>query len=226
MHSYGYTLLAGDILRLPLTRSFSTNKRSLKKPQGHVTVRPSSQEIGAYAADRNAGVSQNLLGISHSLQDILKPSINVVQVRRQPPAGIVGLADLLRDVPSFKAQVSNASGHPCTRSSEAAQVTIEIAIEHVVSWHAEHMHKPARVCTTSCATAVELSSRPPVVPDALCRHAEHHSRVCKVIRYKLRYAVLAYLCEDCWLVLELVIKIVDVAKHVLHHSNTIVQRRL
>ncbi|KAL0051293.1 hypothetical protein WJX82_005092 [Trebouxia sp. C0006] len=103
MHSYK-TLLAGDILRLPLTRSLSIQKRFLKKSQGHVTLRPSSQQIEAYVADRTAGVSQHLQGISHSLQDILKPSINVVQVRRQPPAGIIGLADLLRDVPSFKAQ--------------------------------------------------------------------------------------------------------------------------
>ena len=132
MHSYK-TLLAGDILRLPLTRSLSIQKRFLKKSQGHVTLRPSSQQIEAYVADRTAGVSQHLQGISHSLQDILKPSINVVQVRRQPPAGIVGLADLLRDVPSFKAQVSNAFDHPCTRSSEAAQVTIELAVEQVLS---------------------------------------------------------------------------------------------
>ena len=174
MHSYK-TLLAGDILRLPLTRSLSIQKRFLKKSQGHVTLRPSSQQIEAYVADRTAGVSQHLQGISHSLQDILKPSINVVQVRRQPPAGIIGLADLLRDVPSFKAQVSNAFDHPCTRSSEAAQVTIELAVEQVLSWHAEHVHKSARVCTASCARAVELSSRQPFVPDALRRHAKHHS---------------------------------------------------
>lgn len=128
MHSYGYTLLAGDILRLPLTRSFSTYKRSLKKPQGHVTLRPSSQEIGAYAADRNAGVSQHLLGISHSLQDILKPSINVVQVRRQPPAGIVGLADLLRDVPSFKAQST------CTSQPKSVQQ----AVQQLLSYLPDH----------------------------------------------------------------------------------------
>lgn len=174
MHSYK-ALLAGDILRLPLTRSLSINKRPPKKLQGHVTLRPRGQEIEAYAADRTAGVSQHLQGISHSLQDILKPSINVVQVRRQPPAGIIGLADLLRDVPSFKAQVGNAFDHPCTRSSEAAQVTIEAAVGHAITWYAEHMHKPARVCTTSCATAVDLSSRPPFVPNALCRHAKHHS---------------------------------------------------
>ncbi|KAA6426887.1 MAG: hypothetical protein FRX49_03211 [Trebouxia sp. A1-2] len=104
MHSYK-TLLAGDILHLPLTRSVSINKRPPKKAQGHVTLRPRSQGIEAYATDRTAGVSPHLLGISHSLQDILKPSINVVQVRRQPPADIIGLADLLRDIPSFKAQL-------------------------------------------------------------------------------------------------------------------------
>ena len=174
MHS-DKTLLAGDILRLPPTRSLTINKRSLKKSQGHVTSRPSSREIEAYAADRTAGVSQHLPGISHSLQDILKPSINVVQVRRQPPAGTIGLADLLRDVPSFKAQVSNALITLAPGALKAAQVTTEAAVEHVLAWYAEHMHKPARVCTTSCATAVELSSRSPFVPDALCRHAKHHS---------------------------------------------------
>jgi len=107
MHSYR-NLLACDNLRLPLTRSLSKNERPLRRQQGHVTLRPSSQVIKAYAADRTAGVSQHLVGISHSLQDILQPSINVVQIRRQPPAGISGLADLLRDVSSFKAQVSMA----------------------------------------------------------------------------------------------------------------------
>ncbi len=174
MHSYK-TLPTGDILRLPLARSLSINGRPLKKPRGHVTLRPGSQVIEAYTSGRTADVSQHPLGISHSLQDILQPSINVVQVRRQPPAGISGLADLLRDVSSFKAQVSAAVDHPCSRSSEVAQTTIQLAIEHVLSWHAEHMHKSARVCTTSCATAVELSSRPPFVPDTLCRHAKHHS---------------------------------------------------
>ena len=118
MHSYK-TFLAGDILGLPPTWSLTINKRSLKHSQGHVRSRPSSREIEAYAADRTAGVSQHLPGISHSLQDILKPGVNVVQVRRQPPAGIIGLADLLRDVPGFKAQVSIAFYHPCTRSFES-----------------------------------------------------------------------------------------------------------
>ncbi len=173
MHSCKCLLLQ-DILRLPLTRSLSINKRPLKNSQGHVTLRPSGLEIEASAAERTAGVSQHRLGISHSLQDILKPSINVVQVRRQPLDGVIGLADLLRGVPGFKAQVTNAFDHPCTRSSEAAQVTIELAVEYVISWRAEHMHKSARVCTTSCASAVELSSRTPFVPDALCRHAKHY----------------------------------------------------
>ena len=114
MHSYK-TSLAGDIPRLPLTGSISINQRPLNRPHGHVTLRPSSLVIEAYGADRTAGVSQHLLGISHSLQDILQPSINVVHVRRQPPAGISGLADLLSDVPSFKAQVSAAVDHPCIR---------------------------------------------------------------------------------------------------------------
>lgn len=139
MHSYK-TLLAGDILHLPLTRSVSINKRPPKKAQGHVTLRPRSQGIEAYATDRTAGVSPHLLGISHSLQDILKPSINVVQVRRQPPADIIGLADLLRDIPSFKAQVSMAFDHPCTRSPEAAQEIIDV---HLTT----HSHGMQSTCT-------------------------------------------------------------------------------
>ena len=135
------------------SRQISSPQRS--NPHRQLSHTASKARLGrrvtrAYLIESYAGVSQDRLGISHSLHDILRPSINLVQVKRQAPTNAEGLSALVQECPSFESKVSSACDHKHNkeRCSSARTAAALGAAGHQQSYggHAGHLHESAGVC--------------------------------------------------------------------------------